>query len=109
MAFRTGDYPFVFAAPDFAAWAALPRPTTVSVSLAAFAHELDASPDEDAYMASQEGELKHAAESFFPSGLFTHGENKAPPMAMFAGPVLETEVRPSTTIPSRVTTPSAPR
>lgn len=90
---ESGDYPFVFAAPDFAVWAALPLPATVSVSLAAFAHELDAYPDEDAYMASQEGELKYAAESFIPSGLFTDGENKALPTAIFAGRVLETEVR----------------
>lgn len=90
---ESGDYPFVFAAPDFAAWAALPLPTTVSVSLAAFAHELDAYPDEDAYTASQEGELKYAAESFIPSGLFVE-EGEAPqPAAIFTGRVLETEVR----------------
>lgn len=89
-----GDYPFVFAAPDFAAWAALPLPVTVSVSVAAFAHELSAYPDEDAYMASQESELKFAAESFIPSGLFTDGEDEAPrPLAMFTGRVLETDTR----------------
>jgi hypothetical protein len=87
-----GDFPFVFDSPDFARHAALDIPLTVDVQLAAFAHELTAYPNEDAYYRGQSSDMKFAAESFFPAGLFRAGEEAGPPeaFALFSGTVLRT-------------------
>jgi hypothetical protein len=85
-----GDFPFVFDSPDFARHAGLGLPLTVDVQLAAFAHDLTAYPDEEAYYDGQTSDMKFAAESFFPAGLFKAGEEAGPPeaFALFSGTVL---------------------
>jgi hypothetical protein len=111
---ESGDYPFVFDAPDAGRFTQIALPAIVTVQIAAFAHELTAFPDEDAYLASQEGEVRFAAESFIPAGLFRPGATGEPAsestgepgtgsggaegsdaavpgaLAMFSGHVLET-------------------
>lgn len=66
-----GDYPFVFDAPDYRLHDEVTLPAIRDVQLAAFAHELLAFESEKSYYRSQEGkEVKFAAESFIPTGLF---------------------------------------
>lgn len=67
---QEGLYPFVFDAPDFTCVADLELPATVTVQMAAFAHEVEAYDSEEAYAASQTGAVKYASRSFIPSGLF---------------------------------------
>jgi hypothetical protein len=91
-----GSYPFVFDAPDFQCDGALTLPSIAEVQVAAFVHELSVYRSEEDYMASQSGELKFAAESFIPSGLFQPGGQSIDPPeahAIFAGRILEAEMR----------------
>lgn len=85
----TGDYPFVFDAPD-ALTITAELPTLGMAQIAAFAHHLDAYPNEEAYYAAQEGGLVYGAESFIPTGTF-QPEQLA--RAVFSGRVLATNVR----------------
>lgn len=92
---EAAGYPFVFDTPDYALYQLDPLPVVVDVQLSAFAHELDAYGSEEEYYAAQTGELKYAAESFIPSGLFTAAaESTDPPKAYatFAGHVLSTSL-----------------
>jgi len=88
--------PFVVDAPDFRRYQALQFPMAAEMQLAAFALEVTAYPDEDAYYAAQEteyGKRTFAPNSFFPLGLFGRGgEASEPPdaTALFAGRILET-------------------
>jgi hypothetical protein len=91
---ESGDYPFVFDAPDFRLHDKVGLPARAQVQLTAFAHELSAHPSEDQYYASQKG-LAFAAEAFVPSGLFSaQPDAEAPPqaLAVFAGRILQFEV-----------------
>lgn len=93
---ENGSYPFVFNAPDFQCDRELTLPSIVQAQVAAFVHELSMFRSEEEYMASQTGELKFAAESFIPSGLFQRGgESIDPPeaQAIFTGRILESEMR----------------
>lgn len=86
-------YPFVFDMPDMAA-CNFSFPEIREVQLAAFAHELSIYKDDREFDELQESEMKFAAESFIPSGLFLpDGEHTEPPqaMAIFAGHVLAVE------------------
>ncbi len=91
-----GDYPFVFDAPDFRLCDSVKLPSIVEAQIAAFAHELSAFENDEAYYASQSEEPGFAAESFIPSGLFTADmESVEPPRAyaILAGHVLNTALR----------------
>ncbi len=84
----SGNYPFVFDVPDFKQHAKLALHVTVNAQVAAFAHDVSIHPSEDDFHNSQTTEVKFAAQSFLPSGLFSRGENSnAPPesMAIFTG------------------------
>ena len=89
-----GDYPFIFDLPDAGRFTGLTLPRVASVQIAAFAQELRCFADEAAFDASQsEAEVKYAAESFIPSGLFVK-EGEAPAAyAMFTGRVTRAERR----------------
>ena len=88
-----GEYPFVFAVPDFRGLDRMRVPAAARVQLAAFAHELDVHASEAAYRASQQAEVKFAPESFIPLGMFVE-EGQAPvPLALIAGHVLAAERR----------------
>ena len=90
-------YPFVFDVPDYGLHHALELPAMVNVQLAAFAHEAEAYPDEDAYRSAQQQKYDgpgFAAESFIPSGLFQPGgEETSHPeaFAILSGTVLRAE------------------
>ena len=86
-----GQYPFAFDAPDFKRHATLALPAIVSVQLAAFAHELRAFENDEAFQAgetSEDGETyKMAPESCIPSGTFSDPPEST---VIFNGHVLET-------------------
>lgn len=97
-----GSYPIVFEAVDFALTGAQSFPVTQRVRLAAFARELTAYANEDAYYAAHEGSDRpvFAAVSFIPVGLFASEQSEEgsgtaehlavpPSTAIFTGRVLE--------------------
>jgi hypothetical protein len=91
-----GAYPFVFDAPDFLLHSDVEIPSVVEVQVAAFAHEVQAHLTEEEHGKSQEAEMRFAAQSFIPSGLFSpEGEAPGEPesLAIFSGLVLRAEVR----------------
>jgi GNAT superfamily N-acetyltransferase len=87
-----GDFPFVFDVPDF--YLDKPKlPAVLDVQLAAFAHELQSYESDQAYDETQPGEIKFAAESFIPAGLFFPGGDEVDPPqahALFSGHVQAT-------------------
>jgi hypothetical protein len=87
---ESGAYPFVFSAPDFQAYSDLAVPSVATVQIAAFAHEVTVYASEEAYDEAQEGEVRFASRSFFPSGTFMPlGEEGPPqPFALFTGHVI---------------------
>ncbi len=92
--FEIGAYPFVFDVPDYRSYSHIELPQFLDVQLSAFAQEFNYYQSEEAFDTEQEGEVKWAAQSFVPSGLFTpEGEDSAPPEALglFAGIIKETE------------------
>jgi hypothetical protein len=87
----SGDYPFVFDAPDYRAYDVLNLPHMVSVQLAAFAHSLEVY-ENDAALDTSPGSM--SAESCIPSGTFRPGGGAIePPKSeiILYGHVLETE------------------
>lgn len=93
-----GDYPFVFNVPDFRTVQIGEFPKMVELQLTAFAsNDFQMFADEAAYDAKQEGELKYAAKSFVPSGLFSSGENQeidlslVHPIGIFSGEIKSVE------------------
>lgn len=90
---ESGSTTFVIDAPDFALHDRVRLPRIAPVQVAAFAFELSAFADEEAYGASQTGELKYAPESLLPTGLFGEGGGVPAPEAMLSGRVLATELR----------------
>jgi hypothetical protein len=89
----TGDYPFVFAVPDYRALDRMRVPAAARVRITAFAHELDVHASEEAYLAAQQTELKFAAESFIPSGMFGEDAEAPAPLALINATVLAAERR----------------
>jgi hypothetical protein len=88
---ESGAYPFVFDMPNRANYGDIDLPQIISIQLVAFADELSVFDTEDDFNKSQDGELKFAAESFIPSGLF--GDQDAPSAtAIFTGKVIETSL-----------------
>lgn len=94
-----GAYPLVFDAPDFAVYSEIKLPSLATAQIAAFAEEIAVFESAEAYLASQSGEYKLAAQSFVPTGLFPGKEEEEedePPSdarAMFAGRVVQAEER----------------
>jgi len=96
---------------DYACWAYRVTPFIAHAQIVAFPHDLTVYPHEDAFNKVQDREkVKFAAESFFPSGLFSGGDGSdgavfhdplakdfnAPSRAFFAGRVLSSEARTNT-------------
>lgn len=96
---ESGEFPFVFDAPEFRAHDGARLPALAEVQVAAFARELQAYASEEAYYEAQTSALKLAAESFIPSGMFDFADGaadeRAAPLAeaIFGGRVLATEAR----------------
>lgn len=88
-------YPFVFEAPDYTAISQISFPSVVTIQLTAFATEMSLYDSPAAFENAQDTELKMAAISFIPSGLFSSGEKEeaASPEAFgfFAGIIKEWE------------------
>ncbi|HEX8733742.1 MAG TPA: hypothetical protein VF721_00330 [Pyrinomonadaceae bacterium] len=95
--YETGDYPFVFDVPDFRTHNNLNFPQNCEVQLTAFASsEFGIFKSEQDYDESQESEIKFAAKSFVPSGLFNLDADKSqPPLAfgVFTGEIKEFELK----------------
>lgn len=68
-----GAYPLVFDSPDFFCHESLSLPATLSVQVAAFAHEITVYDTVAAYEAAHPGPGKFASRSFVPSGTFEPG------------------------------------
>lgn len=99
---ESGDYPFIFDAPDFRTVPNLQLPKTVEIQLTAFAsNDFKMFSDEREYLESQENSLKYAAKSFVPSGLVSfelpEGEDfdltVLRPISFFSGEVKAVEVK----------------
>ena len=91
-----GAYPFVFDAPDFAAYPDFKVPSLATAQISAFAEEITVYESQEAFLASQTGEHKLAPQSFIPLGLFpdsAQGKESADARAWFAGHVLKSEKR----------------
>ncbi|MGV7116890.1 hypothetical protein [Paenibacillus kyungheensis] len=87
---QSGLYPFVFDLPNSNLYPDIVLPQLLHIQLAAFTHELNVYQNEEDYFAQQDGEVKFAAQSFIPTGLFGDSE-VAQATAMFTGNVLETK------------------
>jgi hypothetical protein len=98
---ESGDYPFVFDVPDFRTNTNTEFPRLAEIQLTAFAsNDFKIYADEKEYDASQEGELKYAAKSFVPSGLFSFDEadesidlSTVRPIGIFTGEIKEFELK----------------
>lgn len=97
---ESGDYPMVFTWLDKGLHPQLEYPQIHTFQITAFAHELVAYPNEDAFSAANQNpgssandndvKVSFAPESFIPSGMFVEEEGDTPtPTAMFTGHVLE--------------------
>ncbi len=97
----SSEYPFVFDVPDFRMVDQTPLPRICEIQLTAFAsNDFKVFADEKEYDASQESELKYAAKSFVPSGLFAFNDqdeaadlNAVRPIGTFAGEIKEFELK----------------
>ena len=90
---ESGAYPFVFDVVDRAVHGDLDFPVTCDARLSAFARELLLFETEEAFDASQDGDVRFASESFFPAGLFTPDDGATEPpqsFAIFTGRILDT-------------------
>ncbi|MGI8786858.1 MAG: hypothetical protein ACR2HG_03755 [Pyrinomonadaceae bacterium] len=95
----SGDYPFVFDAPDFRTIDELNFPHVCEIQLTAFAsNDFKIFADEKNYNDSQEDKSKFASKSFIPSGLFLPDDNATPiepprPIGIFAGEIKDFELK----------------
>ena len=93
----SGEYPFVFDAPEFRLSDDIVLPHVGEIQLTAFAsNDFRVFDDERDYAARNE--LKMAVKSFIPSGLFTPDEEKTPidpprPIGIFTGEIKEFELK----------------
>jgi hypothetical protein len=94
---ESGDYPFVFDAPDFRTYAISQFPRACDIQLTAFAsNDFKIYQTETEYYDSQTGEPKFAAKSFVPSALFGAVENADEPprpIGKFAGEIKAFEMK----------------
>lgn len=86
-----GDFPFVFDSPAFVEQHPAAFPLLRPVQISAFAHRLDAYPDESSYLSVQKESLSYAPESFIPSGLFVKPGETPAAYAFLSGRVLATQ------------------
>lgn len=86
---ESGSYPFVFDMPNRANYGEVLVPQILNIQLTAFAHELSVYDNEEEFNNFQDSDLKFAAESFIPSGLFGNEETPSA-TAVFTGRVIET-------------------
>ena len=93
----SGDYPFVFDAPDFRSIPEFEFPRIVEIQLTAFAsNDFKLFADAADFSENQSDEIKLAAQSFIPTGLFALAEAGKPtdlsvvrPVGQFAGEIKE--------------------
>ena len=94
---ESGEYPFVFDVPDFRVNSNLNFPQNYEMQLTAFAsNEFQIFASEQDFFDSQDSELKFAAKSFIPSGLFNlDADNTQPPLAfgVLTGEIREFELK----------------
>lgn len=96
---ESGEYPFVFDVPDFRTIGRIKFPQKFEIQLTAFAsNEFQLYESERHYLDSQNSEMKFAAKSFVPSGLFSPDKNavsSAPPrpFGIFTGEIKEFELK----------------
>ncbi len=96
---ESGEYRFVFDAPDFRTNTNPQFPRICEIQLTAFAsNDFKIYENEKDYYEAQENEPKYAAKSFIPSGLFTPDENATAvepprPIGIFTGEVKEFELK----------------
>lgn len=97
----SGEYPFVFDAPDFRVKESIDLPKKQSIQLTGFAsNDFQVFADKESFTNSQEAEQTVASKSFIPSGLFSVGEDGKmvdidPPQAhgILTGEIKEFELR----------------
>jgi hypothetical protein len=95
----TGEYPFVFDAPDFRTAGEIDFPKTMEIQLTAFAsNEFQIFASEQEYYDSQKDEIKMASKSFIPSGMFLPDDKTTPiepprPIGLFAGEIKDFELK----------------
>lgn len=97
---KSGEYSFVFDAPNFRTTEIEEFPAISEIQLTAFAsNDFEIFADEKSYIESQEKEPKSASKSFVPVGLLSFGENEKPdlsvvrPIGKFAGEIKEFEIK----------------
>lgn len=87
------QYPLVIDVPDYDSWHSLELPHRTSVQIAAFAQQLQAYPDADAYLRTCSPHRQHSTMIYDPTGLFIPGKSvREPPLAQatFSGRILDT-------------------
>lgn len=95
----SGHYPFVFDVPDFRTNGKIEFPQIVDVQLTAFASDgFGIFESEEKYLESLGSDVKFAAKSFIPSGLFSPDEKMTPiepprPFGIFTGEIKEFELK----------------
>lgn len=96
----SGEYPFIFDAPDFRLNEISEFPRICEIQLTAFAsNDFQIFADEKEFAASQTDELKIASKSFAPNGFFdfdteNRDENNPPrPIGTLSGEIKEFELR----------------
>jgi hypothetical protein len=94
---ESGEYPFVFDVPDFRVNTDLNFPQNRQIQLTAFAsNEFGIFAGEQDFYDSQKEEIKFAAKSFIPSGLFNlDADSTQPPLAfgVFTGEIREFDLK----------------
>lgn len=96
---ESGEYPFVFDVPDYRTIGRIKFPQNFEIQLTAFAsNEFKIYESEEDYLDSQNSEVKFAAKSFVPSGLFSPNENASAiepprPFGIFTGEIKEYELK----------------
>lgn len=98
---ESGEYPFVFDAPDFRTNTNREFPRVCDIQLTAFAsNDFRIYENEKEYDDKQEGEAKSSAKSFISSGLFSFDENDESvdlsavrPIALLSGQIKEYELK----------------
>jgi hypothetical protein len=93
---ESGEYPFVFEMPDLKGYGPFQLPKVTEIQLSAFGHDVTLYDSEMAFAEGQGSEVKFAAQSFIPTGLFNANDNEESnqPIAatgLFAGTITHYE------------------
>ena len=84
----SGDYPFVFDAPNYLTYGRVKIPCEVRAQIAAFAEEISVCNSVEEFNNSRTGNLKFASQAFIPVGLFQAEQSPAvlpEALAFFSG------------------------